>query len=269
MQNPSTGELIAAPPRVRDRLEDAVAAAEHGSFHSITSADQEFQSIDSGEGSSTPPPLARTPEPSRKWRDIFWLAVFVLHLLGLGLCLAILGMDRFRGLNRFKKLDRLSSSGNDKTEFYWPMYATAAAIGSVLAWLWLSLLCLRADQMVKIVVHSVTTYLAVIAVFCFWHIQIFWGIVFAVGAFVQFLYSMSVMDRLPFTMLVLRKSVGLVWAMPSAIRVSYGFLAVMLMWMVIWTFGVSGVVASGMDKNDGLHWWVLVVSKHVTYQMVA
>jgi hypothetical protein len=40
MQNPSTGELIAAPPRVRDRLEDAVAAAEHGSFHSITSADQ-------------------------------------------------------------------------------------------------------------------------------------------------------------------------------------------------------------------------------------
>jgi hypothetical protein len=32
---------------------------------------------------------------------------------------------------------------------------------------------------------------------------------------------------------------------------------------------VSGVVASGMDKNDGLHWWVLVVSKHVTYQMVA
>ncbi len=92
-------------------------------------------------------------------------------------------------------MDRLSSSGNDKTEFYWPMYATAAAIGSVLAWLWLSLLCLRADQMVKIVVHSVTTYLAVIAVFCFWHIQIFWGIVFAVGAFVQFLYSMSVMDR--------------------------------------------------------------------------
>ncbi len=41
MQNPSTGELIAAPPRARDRLEDAAAAAaEHGSFHSITSADQ-------------------------------------------------------------------------------------------------------------------------------------------------------------------------------------------------------------------------------------
>jgi hypothetical protein len=104
MQNPSTGELIAAPPRVRDRLEDAAAAAEHGSFHSITSADQEFQSIDSGEGSSTPPPLARTPEPSRKWRDIFWLAVFVLHLLGLGLCLAILGMDRFRYVITFAKL---------------------------------------------------------------------------------------------------------------------------------------------------------------------
>jgi hypothetical protein len=44
MQNPSTGELFAAPPRARDRLEDAAAAAaaaaEHGSFHSITSADQ-------------------------------------------------------------------------------------------------------------------------------------------------------------------------------------------------------------------------------------
>ncbi|KAH9320821.1 hypothetical protein KI387_015460, partial [Taxus chinensis] len=61
----------------------------------------------------------------------------------------------------------------------------------------------------------------------------------------------------PFTMLVLRKAVKMVWSLPEVVRVSYAFLVIMLLWMVIWSFGVAGVIASNMD--DGRRWWLLVV----------
>jgi hypothetical protein len=51
-------------------------------------------------------------------------------------------------------------------------------------------------------------------------------------------------------MLVLQKSAGLVWAMPSKIHMSCMFLV----WIVIWTFSVSQVVASGyMETNGDFH----------------
>eukprot|EP00249_Psilotum_nudum_P021986 c28330_g1_i1 orf=579-2120(-) len=222
--------------------------------------DEEHQG-DSEQGSDTPPPLARDPEPLRLWRDVFWLGVFSIHMVGLGFVLAVLGINRLNKVNRLnldkyaKHINQLSSG--DQTEVYWPMYGTAGVIGAVLSWAWLSILCHRANQMMKVAVHIITTYLAVISVFCFWDGEIFWGIVFAVGALLQFLYIISVMDRLPFTMLVLRKAVKMVLDLPEAAKLSYVFVGVMLMWMTIWSFGVSGVVASSM--GNGGRWWVLLV----------
>ncbi|PKI61936.1 hypothetical protein CRG98_017662 [Punica granatum] len=111
--------------------------------------------------------------------------------------------------------------------------------------------------MMKVSVHILTTYLAVIGVLCFWGERFFCGVAFAVGAALQFLYVISVIDRLPFTMLVLQKAVKMVWTLPEVMRVAYAFMLVMLLWMAIWSFGVAGVVASGMD--DQKRWWLLVV----------
>jgi len=44
-------------------------------------------------------------------------------------------------------------------------------------------------------------------------------------------------------------------------RVAYAFMAVMLLWMALWSFGAAGVVASSM--GDGGRWWLLVVSWQV------
>eukprot|EP01018_Ginkgo_biloba_P036335 Gb_26688 [translate_table: standard] len=245
-----------------DRIRrDESVTEEDTDLGSIGTTDEEAQHSDSVEGSITPPPLGRVPEPARHWRDVFWLCIFIIHLAGLGFLLAVLGVNRFKKVDRLK-IDRfthkiIDQNNAGQTETYWPLYAVAGGIGSVLAWAWLSLLCTRANQMMKVSVHSVTTYLAVISVFCFWDKQIFWGIAFAIGAVLQFLYVMSVMDRFPFTMLVLRKAVKMVWGLPEVLRVSYAFMAVMLLWMVIWSFGVSGVVASSM--GDGGRWWLLVV----------
>ncbi|OMP06788.1 Choline transporter-like protein [Corchorus olitorius] len=149
----------------------------------------------------------------RHWRDVFWLAIFIIHLIGLGFVLAVLG------LNRFKKSDRLNidrytnrvwENNNGLTENYWPKYAVAGGAGAVLGWTWLLLLGSRANQMMKVSVHILTTYLAVISVLCFWCEQFFWGVAFAIGAALQFLYVISVIDRLPFTMLVLQKAVKMV-----------------------------------------------------------
>lgn len=126
------------------------------------------------------------------------MAIFVGHLVGLGCVLSILG------LNRFKKTDRLNidrytqgwlENHRGLTEDYWPLYALAGGVGTVLGWIWLLLLGSHADYMIKVSVHILTTYLAVISVLCFWSKQFFWGVSFSIGAALQFFYVVSVIER--------------------------------------------------------------------------
>jgi hypothetical protein len=147
----------------------------------------------SGDGAQT---LAS--EPSRRWRDIFWLAIFMLHLVLLGVSLVVLGLDRFEKTNRLN-MDRYTKRFMEQhgglTEDYWPMYAVAGGVGTFLGCTWLLLLGSQANHMMKVSVHILTTYLAVISVLCFWGELFFWGVMFAIGAALQFLYVISVIDR--------------------------------------------------------------------------
>lgn len=113
----------------------------------------------------------------------------------IGFALVVVGYNRFEANNRIPKLAKLSSTDSWHTEDFWPMYAVAGGTGAFLAWAFLGIFCLRTNQIIKVAVHSVTTYLAVIAVFCFWDKEYFWGLTFSIGASLQFLYAISVMDR--------------------------------------------------------------------------
>ncbi|KAL1343047.1 hypothetical protein HN51_029493 [Arachis hypogaea] len=226
-------------------------------FASIATADQNAaRSRRSGDGSEA----ASLEQSRRRWHDVFWLGVFVVHLVALGFLLGVLGLNRFKEENRLnidKYTSRFSENEAGLTETYWPLYAAAGGVGTVLGWSWLLLLGSRATQMMKVSVHILTTYLAVVSVLCFWAGQIFWGIAFAIGAALQFLYVLAVIDRLPFTMLVLQKAVKMVWNLPEVMRVAYLFMVVVLLWMALWSFGAAGVVASSI--GDGGRWWLLVV----------
>ncbi|RYR37071.1 hypothetical protein Ahy_A09g042000 [Arachis hypogaea] len=230
-------------------------------FASIATADQNAaRSRRSGDGSEA----ASLEQSRRRWHDVFWLGVFVVHLVALGFLLGVLGLNRFKEENRLnidKYTSRFSENEAGLTETYWPLYAAAGGVGTVLGWSWLLLLGSRATQMMKVSVHILTTYLAVVSVLCFWAGQIFWGIAFAIGAALQFLYVLAVIDRLPFTMLVLQKAVKMVWNLPEVMRVAYLFMVVVLLWMALWSFGAAGVVASSI--GDGGRWWLLVVSWQV------
>ncbi|XP_061375085.1 uncharacterized protein LOC133317253 [Gastrolobium bilobum] len=199
-------------------------------------------------------------EQRRRWHDVFWLGIFVIHLIGLGFVLGVLGLNRFKIKNRLdidKYTYRFMENEAGLTEDYWPLYAVAGGVGTAIGWSWLLLLGSRATQMMKVSVHILTTYLAVISVLCFWAEQFFWGVAFAIGASLQFLYVISVIDRLPYTMLVLQKAAKLVWNLPEVMRVAYAFMLAVLLWMALWSFGAAGVVASSM--GDGGRWWLLVV----------
>ncbi|XP_010263174.1 PREDICTED: CTL-like protein DDB_G0274487 isoform X1 [Nelumbo nucifera] len=237
---------------------------------SASSSDADFASIPATQQNGGRSPISddgsqtlshgRTPEPSRHWRDVFWLGIFTVHLVGLGFLLAILGLNRFKKADRLnidKYTNRILENQAGLTETYWPLYAVAGGVGTILGWIWLSLLGSRANQMMKVSVHILTTYLAVISVLCFWGDQVFWGIAFAIAASLQFLYVVSVIDRLPFSLLVLQKAVKMAWSLPEVMRVAYAFMVIMLLWMVIWSFGAAGVVASSM--GDGGRRWLLVV----------
>ncbi|KAM3227041.1 hypothetical protein ACQJBY_059160 [Aegilops geniculata] len=98
-------------------------------------------------------------------------------------------------------------------------------------------------------VHSLTAYLAVISVLCFWGNHSFWGVALAVGAALHFLYVMSVIDRFPFTMLVLQKAIKMVWELPDVMRVAYAFvlaLSVSLFWTGAVLSNTVHVIVSGM-----------------------
>jgi hypothetical protein len=58
-------------------------------------------------------------------------------------------------------------------------------------------------------------------------------------------------------MLVLQKAVRMVWELPDVMRVAYAFVLVMLCWMALWSFGVSGIVA--MEIPNRGQWWLVLV----------
>ncbi|KAF3431819.1 hypothetical protein FNV43_RR26555 [Rhamnella rubrinervis] len=241
---------------MNDSQSPSFSSADSFDSASIATADQNGgRSRRSADGSQT---LAS--EQLRRWRDVFWLGIFTIHLVVLGIVMAVLGINRFKRTDRLnidRYTDGFLENQRGLTENYWPLYAVAGGVGTVLGWTWLLLLGSQANYMMKVSVHILTTYLAVISVLCFWADQFFWGVAFAVGATFQFFYVISVIERLPFTMLVLQKAAKMVWSLPEVTRVACAFILVMLLWMTLWSFGAAGVVASSM--GDSGRWWLLVV----------
>ena len=167
--------------------------------------------------------------PRRQCRDVFWLVVFLLHLLVFGAALALFGLNRFRQADRFNigryanltaepwgtpagspdpapappppsvyRSEDPSVPASELTETYWKFYGAAGGVGAALAWAWLAAAAWRKDGgkvVMRTAVHSLTAYLAVASVLCFWGKHFFWGVAFAVGAALHFLYVMSVLDR--------------------------------------------------------------------------
>ncbi|KAF6169207.1 hypothetical protein GIB67_013637 [Kingdonia uniflora] len=110
-------------------------------------------------------------EISRHWGDVFWLGLFIAHLMGMGLFLVLMGINRFKKVDRFKldqNTNRFINNHADLMETYWPLYAVASGVGTFVGWSWLLLLGSRANLMMTFLVHIVTIYLAVISALCFW-----------------------------------------------------------------------------------------------------
>jgi ABC-type uncharacterized transport system permease subunit len=68
-------------------------------------------------------------------------------------------------------------------------------MGAVLAWVWLLLYRRHTAGMIKMSVHSISTFGAVLSVLLFWNHSPWWGVGFGAASAVVFLFSLAVMDR--------------------------------------------------------------------------
>ncbi|CAA2993879.1 Peptide deformylase 1B, chloroplastic [Olea europaea subsp. europaea] len=150
---------------------------------------------------SRPFAQALTTMGSRNWHDVVWMLIFLAHLILIGFTLGYFELKRFRKVRLNVNMYKV-----DLTEDFWPLYAVAGGVGTLLGWTWLLWFGSHANQVTKFSMHLLAIYLAVISVLCFGGEQLFWGAAFGIAAAFQFLYVISVIDRLPFTMLVLEKS---------------------------------------------------------------
>ncbi|KAI4373297.1 hypothetical protein MLD38_011433 [Melastoma candidum] len=145
--------------------------------------------------------------------------------------LAILGLNRFERSDRFNidKYTNVRQNNAGLTEDYWPMYAVAGGVGTIL------------------VMDLVTVYLGSQANHRMKRI----------GFSEIFPYMENLFLKLPFAMLVLWKAVKMIWSLPEGRRIASAFMLVMLLWMIIWSFSAAGVFTSRVD--DEKRWWLLVV----------
>ncbi|KAI3791835.1 hypothetical protein L2E82_05698 [Cichorium intybus] len=59
------------------------------------------------------------------------------------------------------------------------------------------------------------------SVLCFSGKLLLWGVAFAIESGLQFLYIITVIDRLPFTMLLLERAVKMVWKLPFIVSIHH------------------------------------------------
>ncbi|GAQ80755.1 hypothetical protein KFL_000610330 [Klebsormidium nitens] len=188
-------------------------------------------------------------DAKRPFRDVLWAGLFLGHLGLIGWALVVWGKMRFDGPDR-----------HSQTTTYWPQYGGAAGLGIVLTWAWLWLFRRCSADMIKMSVHSVSTFGAVLSVLLFWNHSPLWGIGFAAGAAVAFVFSFTVTDRLPFTALVIQKAVDLVGDFPSTLYVAFLVGVVSLAWLALWTFGAAGTIALSSEKHRWAKLFLLSVS---------
>lgn len=201
----------------------------------------------------------------RKWRDVFWLAVFEIHSVALVIALGVSGVGCFGNKDGFK-LQQLGEVGHlmankDLTEFYWKFFAVSTSVGGLISMGWLLLLRSISDYVMKMSLHILTAYFTMISVSCFWNQYTFWAVLFAVVTCFHVVSLVSVSEKISFSLFVLKKSVKIVWDLGEVMRVTYAFLVIMFLWLALWTFGVSGVLAS---CKGGVHGWIVVLELSVS-----
>ncbi|CAI7753134.1 unnamed protein product [Closterium sp. NIES-53] len=231
----------------------------HHSLDSVHPSSRVSSGLRAGRSLPSLDPSIRKP---RRPHDLLFLVLFVACLVGTGYASVRIGCSRWTipppsnsssnsgGANSGAQIDH-------STKEFWPVLMVAAAVALAAGTVLLQLLFFYTNMAIKVVVHVLTTYIAVVSVFCFWDKEYFWGIFFAIGAVLQFVYAIAVVDRIAYTMLVVRRALGFARGFPLLILFAHVAALLLATWMGVWTFGVSGIMAQDQAKLE--RWWILLL----------
>ncbi|CAI5466263.1 unnamed protein product [Closterium sp. Yama58-4] len=172
------------------------------SHHSLDSAHPSSRVSSGLRAGRSLPSLDPSIRKPRRPHDLLFLVLFLACLVGTGYASVRIGCSRWT-IPPPSSSNSSSSGGansgtqiNHSTKEFWPVLMVAAAVALAAGTVLLQLLFFYTNMAIKVVVHVLTTYIAVVSVFCFWDKEYFWGIFFAIGAVLQFVYAIAVVDSI-------------------------------------------------------------------------
>jgi len=174
------------------------------------------------------------PQPSvrPKWNDMWATALFIIHLVGF----AVIAYFALRTAHSDPENGWLTP---DQQAYLVIDLLIVAAFSTGCGVLYTLMMYRFAKTLIYVsAVFCVFLYIF-FAVYCFWQVSIYSGVIFLVCGFLQVLFFFAFRSRIPFAALMLSTIVSIMWKFPSIFLASFLVILVQVGWTVLFIFVVT------------------------------
>jgi len=172
------------------------------------------------------------------YRDPIFAVLFVLHIFGMAAVAIGYGKEALNYLNRTQDGYK---GGKIQGEGVFACVGAAAVVSMVFAAVWLKVIAIYADVIIKISMIMSVAFTLVGAATFFYAGSVVLGVIFVVLAAFQVLYYYMIRPRIPFTQAVIKAASQSIQDNSGTVFVTYFMAIVQLVWVLIWTFTVFAI----------------------------
>jgi len=201
-----------------------------------------------------------------EWRDVGWLAAFIMHLLVVVALAVVYGPDLIEDADKTNDNNKQDDSNDESEESdaaidmqtFLIVCIVSSFVGMASAFGWMQIARRYAESIIKFSLYMSIGLNLVMALVSFANGQAGLGILFLLFAAFSALWFYWVRNKIRFASVVLEISINVINDYPQSIGVSMAMLTVEIVWIVLWAFSFMSV-ANATDSN-GLVSFLMLVS---------